>query len=264
MSIHKTAIVDPKAKLAPDVIIGAYSIIGPNVSIGAGSVIGPHVVIEGRATIGANNRIYSFACIGYPPQDLSYHGEDTEVVIGSGNTIREHVTIHRGTCSGHGVTRIGDNNFLMAGAHVAHDCLLGNHVVLANTVNLGGHVQVGDHASIGGNTAVHQFVRIGVYAFIGGASGLNKDVPPFMLASGMPARLFGPNLIGLRRNGFSPEAIQALRRSYRILFRSGLPLEGALEKVRMEITALPEVEALIHFVSSSSSRGIMRRSSGSQ
>ncbi len=262
MQIHPTAIVSPTAELAEDVAIGPYSIVGPQVIIGAGTVVGPHVVLDGRTTIGRRNQIHPFASIGAPPQDITYKGEDTGVTIGDENIIREYVSIHRGSPRGDGLTSVENSNFIMAYAHVAHDCHLGNRVIMANGATLGGHVLVGDGAVIGGIVAVHQFVRVGEFSCIGGFSGVRMDIPPYMLAANgagaEQARLFGPNIIGLRRNGFSHEQIQALKKCYRIMFRSGLTLKESIEKSRVEIGPLPEVERLIEFMSNGSKRGILR------
>jgi UDP-N-acetylglucosamine acyltransferase len=257
MPIHPTAIISPKAELAEDVTIEAYSIIGPDVTIGSGTVAGPHIVIDGRTTIGRNNRRYPFVSIGLSPQDVTYAGEDTQVIIGNDNIIRENVTIHRGSPRGAGTTRIGDGSFLMAYAHVAHDCQIGNGVIMANAATLGGHVEVGEGAVIGGMVAIHQFVRMGEYSCMGGFAATGKDIPPYMLASRAPATLHGPNLIGLRRHGFSAQSIQAIKKFYRIFFRSGLTVKEAIEKTRKEVELVPEVERLIEFVSSSK-RGITR------
>ncbi len=259
MSIHPTAIISPDARLAPDVTVEAYSIIGPGVVIGAGTFVGHHVVIEGRTTIGENNRIFSFASIGLPPQDITYADQETSVAIGNNNIIREYVTIHRGTVNGHGVTRICDGVFLMAYSHVAHDCRVGNGALLANGATLGGHVEVGAFAVIGGIVAVHQFVRIGEYSCIGGFSAVRMDIAPYMLAAGAEGvKLYGPNLIGLRRRGFSVEAIQAIKKFYKIFFRAGLTHNEAILRVREEIEPLPEVERLIEFVAAGSRRGLTR------
>ncbi|MCK8600570.1 acyl-ACP--UDP-N-acetylglucosamine O-acyltransferase [Desulfoferrobacter suflitae] len=258
MEIHPTAIVASDAQLAEDVIIRPYSIIGPHVKIGSGTVVGPHAIIDGRTTIGERNQIYPFTTLGYPPQDLSYKDEETELIIGDENIIRENATIHRGTVRGGGVTILGERNFVMAYAHVAHDCKIGNYVILANAATLAGHVRIDDHAVIGGLVAIHQFIRIGTHAFIGGKSGLRMDMPPYMLAFGAPAKLYGPNLVGLKRKGFSNEAIQALKKCYRILFRSGLTLDEAIIKARQEVEPLAEVVNLLHFVADRSRRGITR------
>lgn len=260
MDIHPTAIVSPEAELAEDVTIKAYSIIGPKVHLGAGSVVGPHAIIDGWTTIGLRNQIFPFATVGYSPQDMSYKGEETQLIIGDGNTIRENVTINRGTLSGGGATRIGNGNLIMAYAHIAHDCQIGNSVILANATTLAGHVHIGDHAILGGLVAIHQFVRIGTHAFIGGKSGLRMDMPPYMLAFGAPAKLYGPNLVGLRRHKFPPNVIQALKKSYKILFRSGLSLHDAAEKMRTEVEFVPEVEHLLKFMDDSSKRGVTRHS----
>jgi len=220
MKIHPTAIIDPDVQLAPDVEVGPYTVIGPQVAIGRGTKIGPQVVIKRATEIGEECRIMQFAAIGAPPQDLKFRGEETKVIIGNRNTIREFVTIHRSTTADIGVTILGDNNLIMAYCHIAHNCKLGNNIVMANAANLAGHIHVDDYAIIGGLTGVHQFVRIGAHAMIGGCSAVSQDVPPYVLAEGNRARLHGLNLTGLKRRNFSPEAIQALRTAYRILFRS--------------------------------------------
>jgi UDP-N-acetylglucosamine acyltransferase len=258
MEIHPTAVVSPTAELAEDVQIKAFSIIGPQVVMGSGSVVGPHAVIDGRTTLGERNQIFPFSVIGYPPQDLSYRGEDTQLLIGDDNIIRESVTINRGTQRGGGVTRIGNHNLIMAYAHVAHDCMIGNHVILANATTLGGHVQIDDFAILGGLVAIHQFIRIGAYAFLGGKSGLRMDMPPYMLAFGAPGKLYGPNLVGLRRHGFPRNTIHALKSSYRIMFRSGLKVAEAIERIRQEVEMTPEVENLIQFMQGRSKRGVTR------
>jgi UDP-N-acetylglucosamine acyltransferase len=258
MEIHPTAVVSSTAELAEDVKIEAFSVIGPKVTIGAGTVVGPHAVIDGWTTIGERNQIFPFSSIGYPPQDLSYRGEETRLVIGDDNIFRENITINRGTARGGGVTVIGSHNLFMAYAHVAHDCTIGNGVILANVTTLGGHVQIGDYAILGGLVAIHQFIRIGAHAFIGGKSGLRMDMPPYMLAFGAPAKLYGPNLVGLRRHGFPRTTIQALKNSYRIMFRSGLTVNEAIEKVRQEVESAPEVENLIQFMLGRSKRGFTR------
>ncbi len=258
MQIHPTAIVSPGARLADDVAVGPYSVIGPEVTIGAGTTLGPHVVIDGKTVIGARNQIFPFACIGTPPQDVSYRNEDTGVEIGDDNIIREHVNIHRGTARGNGVTRMGNGCFIMTLVHIGHDCQIGNNVLMVSTCVLGGHVEVGDFASIGGLTAIHQFVRVGTYAFIGGHSGVRMDIPPYMLATLDPAKLYGPNLIGLRRSRFAPEAVRALKLCYRIIFRSGLNLREAIVKARGQVEQLPAVETLLSFLEFPSRRGITR------
>lgn len=256
--IHPTAVIDPSAEIGPGVRIGPYSIIGPGVRIGEGTQIGAHVVIDRWTTIGKNCQIYHHASIGTPPQHVRYRGEETYVVIGDNCVIREFVTIHRGTSFGGGETRLGDNNFIMAYAHVAHDCRLGNSVVMANGAQLAGHVVVEDHAVIGGLSAVHQFVRIGRYAFVGGATAVPKDIPPYVTASGVRARLYGINVLNLRRNGFPEEVIRALKRAYRIIFRSSRPLKDCIEEVKnSDLYQLPEVRYLVEFLEDSK-RGITR------
>lgn len=259
MEIHPTAVVSPGAQLAENVKIEAFSIIGPRVTIGAGSVVGPHAIVDGWTTIGERNQVFPFATIGYPPQDLSYRGEETRLVIGDDNIFRESVTVNRGTQRGGGVTRIGSRNLIMAYAHVAHDCIIGNNVILANATTLGGHVRIDDFAILGGIVAIHQFIRIGTYAFIGGKSGLRMDMPPYMLAFGAPGKLYGPNLVGLRRHGFPRNTIQALKSSYRIMFRSGLTLTEAIDRIRAEVEPTPEVDNLIQFMQDRSKRGVTRR-----
>jgi len=259
-NIHPTAIVQPGAKIGDGTVIGPYTIIGSEVVIGSHNRIGPHVVIDGKTTIGDGNLIYPFVSIGYPPQDVSYAGEPTQVIIGSNNTIREGVTIHRGTAKGTGCTRIGNNTYLMAWSHVAHDCVIGNHVIMANGAVLGGHVIIGDHAVLGGLVAVHQFVRIGEYAFIGGKSAISMDVPPYMLVAGeRTTKIYGPNRVGLKRKGFSDETIQALKKAYKILFRSKLPLATAIAEVREQVGNLEAVDKLLRFLESHSFRGIIRK-----
>jgi UDP-N-acetylglucosamine acyltransferase len=257
MKIHPTAIISPEATLAEGVEVGPYSIIGPDVHIGKGTVIGPHVVIERHTDIGEENRISQFASIGGDPQDLKYRGEATRVVIGNRNSIREYVTINRATIHDIGVTMIGDDNLIMAYCHVAHNCKLENHIVMANAANLAGHIYVEDYAIIGGMTGIHQFTRIGAHCIIGGCSAVTKDVPPFLMASGNFAKLFGLNIIGLQRRGFSEEAIGALKEAYRIVFRSKLLLATAIQKVEVEVADLPEVRQFLDFIRKSD-RGICR------
>lgn len=257
MKIHPTAVISPDATLADGVEVGPYSIIGPDVHVGKNTQIGPHVVIESQTDIGEDNRIAQFASIGGPPQDLKYRGEKTRVVIGNRNTVKEYVTINRSTTADIGVTIIGDDNLLMAYCHVAHNCKLGNHVIMSNAVNLGGHIHVEDYAIIGGMTGVHQFTRIGAHCIIGGASAVNKDIPPFVTASGNFAKLYGLNIIGLKRRGFPDETIAALKEAYRIVFRSKLLLAAAIRKVEQEVADLPEVAHFLDFIRKSE-RGICR------
>jgi UDP-N-acetylglucosamine acyltransferase len=230
--IHSSAVVDPLARIAADVIVGPYCVIGAEVEIDRGCWIGPHVVISGSTRIGAGNRIFPFACLGEAPQDKKYDGENTRLEIGNGNSIREYVTINRGTLQDRGVTRIGDDNWIMAYVHIAHDCRIGSHTVLANNTTLAGHVHVGDHASLGGATLVHQFCHIGAHAFTAYGARINKDVPPFVMVGEGHARPRGLNVEGLRRRGFSAARIRTLKEAYRILYRSGLRLEQALERLQ--------------------------------
>ncbi len=255
--IHPTAIVDPNAELDADVSIGPYSVIGPHVFIGAGTDIGPHVVIDPYVTIGPNCRIFQYAAIGAPPQSLKFQGEKTYLKIGRGTVIREFVTIHRGTDFGGGVTEIGEDCFLMAYTHIAHDCRVGRKVVMANNATLAGHITIGDYATIGGLVAVHQFVRIGDHAFIGGLSGVPKDIPPYVIAAGARVSLHGLNIVGLKRHGMSGKTISLLKKTYRILFRIGLTVNQALERVRAEVELVPEVVNIIEFVKASQ-RGVTR------
>ena len=255
--IHPTAIVDPRAELDTDVEIGPYSIIRENVSIGSGTIIGPHVVIEPFVEIGSNCRIHPYAALGGVPQSIRFKGEETHIRIGPRTIIREFVTIHRGTGFGGGVTEIGEENFLMAYTHIAHDCIIGRGVVMANNATLAGHITIGDHATIGGLAAIHQFARIGEYAFIGGMTGVPKDVPPYVLAAGERARLRGLNTIGLMRHGFTKEAVKELKKAYRIIFRIGLTLNEGIERVNAQVEQIPEVVNFLKFIKSSE-RGITR------
>jgi len=255
--IHPTAIIEPGARLAPDVSVGAYSLVGPQVEIGAGSVIGPHVVIEGRVRMGRGNRVSQFASIGGPPQDKKYAGEDTAVEIGDGNTIREYVTINRGTIGDAQVTRVGDDNWIMAYVHFAHDCQIGSHTIFANACELAGHVQVGDWAILGATTLVHQFVHIGAHSFTGMGTYLDRDLPPYVKAAGNMAKPFGINSRGLRRRGFSDASVNAVKRAYRSLYRSGLTLEEARRELESQSAEWPEVRLLAAFLDGSS-RGIIR------
>jgi UDP-N-acetylglucosamine acyltransferase len=256
--IHPQAIVDSAASIGEGVEIGPFSIIGPDVEIGDGTWIGPHVVINGPTTIGRENRIYQFASLGEAPQHSGYKGEPTRLVIGDRNLIREYVTMNRGTPVGRGVTSVGDDNFLMAYIHIAHDCSVGNHTTFANGSSLAGHVDVGDHAILGGFTLVHQFCRVGAHCITAVGTAVFKDVPPFMVAAGADgARPFGLNVRGLKRRGFSPEVVEALRRAYKILYRSGLTLDEAVAQLGPLGEDLPEVGQLRSFVMESE-RGIIR------
>lgn len=257
MAIHPTAEVSPRADLGPGVEIGPYSIIGDHVSIGRDTVIGSHVVVEGHTQIGERNKISPFSSVGSPPQDIGYRGEDTRVIIGSDNVIREYVTINRATTKQEWKTVIGDHNYIMAYAHIAHDCILGNRVIMSNVATLGGHITIGDHAVLGGLVAVHQFVRIGDYAFIGGKSAIGKDIPPFMLTAGRTAKLYGINRKGLSRMGFPQDTIDGLKKAYRIIWRGSKSLDKALEQVKKEVKPSPELEMLLDFFDGSK-RGILK------
>jgi UDP-N-acetylglucosamine acyltransferase len=255
--IHPTALIDPKARLAKGVQVGPYSIVGPQVEIGEASWIGAHVVLDGRTRIGRNNRIFHFASIGGPPQDKKYGGEDSTVDIGDGNTIREYVTINRGTALDKGATRVGDDNWIMAYVHFAHDCQVGSHTIFANACQLAGHVAVGDWAILGATTLVHQFVHIGAHAFTGMGSFLPQDLPPYVTAAGNTARPYGINSEGLKRRGFSAAAISGLKAAYRTLYRSGLGLEDARRALEGQAAGCPEVRLILDFLQHST-RGILR------
>lgn len=255
--IHPTAVVAAGAELADDVEIGPYSIVGPEVRIGAGTRVGPHAVVEGRTTIGAGNRIFQFASVGAIPQDLKYHGEPTELVIGDGNQFREFTTIHIGTEGGGGVTRVGDRNLFMNFSHVAHDCRVGSRAIFANGATLAGHVTVEDYVIVGGLAAVHQFVRLGESSMLGGGAMVVQDVPPFCVVQGDRAGLVGLNVEGLRRRGFGEDDVRAIRAAYRTVFRSGLALRDAVRKIRDEASPSPPVRHFLAFVEASK-RGICR------
>lgn len=261
MSIHSTAVVDAKAELDSSVIVGPYAVIKAGVCIDAGTRVEPHAVISGPTKIGKRNLIGSFATVGGDPQDLSYKGEPTELIIGDDNQIREYASIHRGTPDGPGKTIIGSSNLLMAYTHVAHDCKIGNHVILANVATLAGHVEVGDRASIGGLVAIHQFCRIGAFSYIGGVSGISLDVAPYIILAGTRnrTRISGINKIGLKRNGFSRETINKLDQAFKIIFRSpNLLHKDALEQAKRDISDCPEVDYLIDFMEQSK-RGVVKR-----
>jgi len=243
VDIHPSAVVSPRAKIGEGVTIGPYSIIGEKVTVGRDTIIGSHVVIDGSTVIGEKNRIYPFVSIGLPPQDIGYKGEDTRVIIGDENIIREFVTINRATTKQDRVTIIGNGSYLMAYAHIAHDCILGNSVIMSNAATLGGHIEIGDKAIVGGLVAIHQFVRIGAYAFIGGKTVTGKDIPPFMMASG--------------DEGFSQEKIDNLKKAYQIIWRDHHLLHEALERVRREIPPFEELQMLLDFLVSSK-RGVVR------
>jgi UDP-N-acetylglucosamine acyltransferase len=257
MKIHATALVHAGARLAADVEVGPYSIVGERVEIGEGSWIGAHVVLDGRLRIGRRNRIFHFASIGAPPQDKKYAGEDTAVEIGDDNTIREYVTMNRGTALDTGVTRVGNGNWIMAYVHFAHDCQIGSNTIFANACQLAGHVTVGDWAIFGATTLVHQFVHVGAHAFTGMGTYLAQDLPPYVTAAGNVARPYGINSKGLARRGFSAQDIQGLKRAYRTLYRSGLALEDARRELDSQAAACPHVRPLVEFLDHSK-RGIIR------
>lgn len=257
MKIHPTAIISPEAQIAEDVEIGAYSIIGPDVHIGKQTVVGPHVVIETHTDIGERCHIYQFAAIGAAPQDLKFKGEKTRVIIGNDNTIREFVTIHRATAAGTGTTVMGDHNLIMAYSHIAHNCILDNHIIMVNAANLSGHIHVEDYAIIGGLTGVHQFTRIGAHCMIGGASAVTRDVAPYLIAAGNHATTHGLNVVGLKRRGFEEKTINAIKRAYTLVFRSSLLLRTAIDKVRDEVDDSPEVRHFLEFIEKSE-RGLCR------
>lgn len=255
--VHPSALVAPGAELDASVEVGPFAIIGPKVRIAAGTRVGPHTVIEGRTTIGRDNIIFHHASIGAAPQDLKFRGEDSELVLGDGNTVREFVTLHLGTAGGGMVTRIGHHNLLMAYVHVAHDTVLGDHNIIANGVQLAGHVHFASYVVAGALSAVHQFARIGESALLGAGSMVSQDVAPYCNATGDRATLHGLNLIGLRRRGFSKETIHDIKEAYRIVFRSGLKLADAVARVRAEVAASPEVDRFLDFVAGSE-RGLCR------
>ncbi len=259
--IHPTALVDARASVHPSVAIGPYAVIGPEVTIGAGTTVGAHCVIEGRTTIGQDNRIFQFASLGAIPQDKKYAGEPTELRIGDRNTIREFCTFNTGTVQDHGVTSVGNDNWIMAYVHIAHDCDVGSHTTLANNTTLAGHVQVGDWATVGGLTGVLQRMRIGAHTMVGFASHVGKDVPPFMVVDGNPLAVRGVNLVGLRRRGFSDQRIAAIREMHKLLYRQGLTLEQARTAIALLPAKMPEAAqdvALVDAFLASAATGIAR------
>jgi UDP-N-acetylglucosamine acyltransferase len=255
--IHASAQVDPKAQLASDVEVHAFSIVGPQVVVGAGTVIGPHAVVTGRTTLGERNRIFQFTSIGEIPQDRKYGGEATATVLGDDNVVREYVSIHAGTARDRGVTTIGNANLLLAYVHIAHDCRIGDNTVFSNNAQLAGHVTVDDWVVFGGFTGVHQFVRIGAHAMIGGGSVVLKDVPPFVTVQGYPAKPAGTNNEGLRRRGFAADDILAVRRAYKTLYREGLSLEEARAALESAAAATTALKPLVEFLAAPG-RGIIR------
>lgn len=256
-SVHATAVVHPEADLSEEVRIGPYCVIGAGVRIGSGTELSAHVVIDGPTTIGNNCRIFPFASLGQIPQDLKFHGERSELVVGHNNVFREFVTFHRGTEGGGGRTLIGSNNFFMAYTHVAHDCRIGDSVIMANAATLAGHVTVQDHALIGAFSGIHQFCRVGKYGFIGGYSVITKDVLPYSKTVGNRAHCYGVNKVGLQRKGFSPEAMRTIKQAYRLLFQSKLNTSQALETIEKEVPQIPEIVYLVDFIKSSQ-RGIIK------
>ncbi len=257
MKVHESVIIEGEVEIPDDVEIGAFTVISGKVKIGKGTKIGNRVTIKGNVTIGENCRIFDGAVIGEEPQHLKYKGEETAVKIGNNVIIREYVTIHRGTALDKGVTVVKDDVMLMAYSHVAHDCVVGKGVIMANCATLGGHVEVGDYAFIGGLSAVHQWARVGTYAMVGGLTGVSLDVPPFTVASGQHAKLYGINVIGLKRRNFPPEVIQVLKKAYKILFMSPLTKEKAIELVLKEFGNYKEVQKLVNFIKTSK-RGVAR------
>jgi UDP-N-acetylglucosamine acyltransferase len=258
VQIHPTAVVHPRAELAQDVEIGPFSVVGEHVKIGRGTKLMAHVYVDGWTEIGDRCQLYPYASIGTPPQHLQYLGEPTRVVIGHDNILREYVTVNRGTVQGGGVTSIGNRNFLMAYVHVAHDCHLGNHLIMANAATLAGHITIGDHAIIGGLVGIHQFVRVGPYVMIGGCSAVGRDVPPFMRAAGgYRAQLYGLNSVGLKRHGFSNERIVTLKKAYELLFRSGHRMAEAMKIAREDFRDSADVLQVLAFMEASK-RGVCR------
>ncbi|AEA61176.1 MULTISPECIES: acyl-ACP--UDP-N-acetylglucosamine O-acyltransferase [Burkholderia] len=265
--IHSTAVIEPGAQIDESVEIGPYAIVGPHVTIGARTTIGSHSVIEGHTTIGEDNRIGHYASVGGRPQDMKYKDEPTRLVIGDRNTIREFTTIHTGTVQDAGVTTLGDDNWIMAYVHIGHDCRVGNHVILSSNAQMAGHVEIGDWAIVGGMSGVHQFVRIGAHSMLGGASALVQDVPPFVISAGNKAVPHGINVEGLRRRGFSAEAISVLRSAYRVVYKSGKTLDEAKAELREMVEAgaqdgkggdgVTELEQFLAFIDASQ-RGIIR------
>ncbi len=256
--IHPTAIIDPSAELADDVTVGAWSVIGPKVKIDTGNIIASHVVINGPTSIGKDNHFYQFGSIGEAPQDKKYQGEDTTLEIGNRNVIREFTTLNRGTVQDRGATTIGDDNLIMAYVHIAHDCALGSNIILANNVALAGHVNIHNHAILGGFSLVHQFCTIGSYCFTAMNSVISKDIPPYIMVSGHMAKPHGLNTEGLKRHGYSSEAIKSIRQAYKALYRSGLTLEDAITEINELATECQELMLMTEFLNNHLKRGIIR------
>lgn len=257
MSIDPRAAVSAAAQLAPDVEVGPFAVIGPDVVIGAGCRIGPHAVVNGPTVMGEGNRVFQFASIGDDPQDMKYRGEPTRLIIGARNTFREYVSVNRGTVTGAGETRIGNDNLILAYSHVAHDCVLGDHIIMSNAVNLAGHVQVGDWAILSGYAGAHQFCRIGAHAFIANNTAVLQDIPPYVLAAGQPAEPRAVNVEGLKRRGFSEEQMRAIRNAFRVLYRSDLPLAEATAQVQEMAREQPALGIFSDFLRGST-RGLAR------
>ncbi len=261
MNIHEKAVVEPQATIDDTVIVGPYAVIGADVVIGKGTTVDAHAVISGHTTIGENNHIGSFTSIGTPPQDMHYKGEPTQLIIGDNNQIREYVSIHRGTVDGNGKTVIGNNNLLMAYTHVAHDCLIHDHVIMANVATLAGHVELGNHVNLGGLAAIHQFCRVGDFSYIGGMSGISKDVPPYVIVTGTRKRMriSGVNKIGMRRNGVSQGVVAELEKAYKMIYRSSAEtlLKDSLTEIEEQFKDCPEVQAMVEFFRTSS-RGVVK------
>ena len=257
MAIHPTAIIDTSAQIGSNVSVGAYSVIGATVTIGDNTIVGAHVTIDGPTRIGRDNHIHSHAAIGGDPQDKKFHGERSDLVIGDRNTIREFATINRGTADGGGTTRIGDDNWIMAYVHIAHDCSVGNNTIFANNATLAGHVEIGDFVTLGGFSGVHQFCKIGAHAFIGMGSLINADVLPFVMVAGQYAKPRGINSEGLKRRGFSAERIAAIKRAYRALFVSGQPLADAREQIAIQAADDADVKQMLEFIDRSE-RSLLR------
>jgi UDP-N-acetylglucosamine acyltransferase len=255
--IHPTAIIEPGVEIEEEVSIGPFCILREGVRIKRGIRLVSNVIIEGNTEVGENSVVYPFTSIGLPPQDLKYKGEKTGLKIGINNIIREYTTIHRASVGGDGITIIGDNNFLMAYVHIAHDCKIGNQIIMANAATLAGHVTVEDYAVIGGLVAIHQFTRIGAYSMVGGFSGIGQDIPPYMIASGARAKLFGINIIGLKRYGFTETTINELKKAYKILFREKRTLKDAIKKIQEDLPYTDEIKHLIEFIQKNK-RGICR------
>jgi UDP-N-acetylglucosamine acyltransferase len=256
-NIHPTAVIDPRAELAPDVEVGAFTVIGGGVKLDEGCVIGPHVVLTGSTRFGKRNRVFQFASIGEISQDKKYKGEPVTVTIGDDNTFREYVSVHAGTAQDRADTLIGNGNLILAYTHIAHDCVLGDGTIFSNTIQLAGHVHVGDYVVMGGMCAIHQFCRVGAYAMVGGGSMVVQDIPPYITVSGYPAHPVGVNSIGLKRNGFTDDQIMSIRRAYKVLYRNGLTLNEARERLRADAATTPVLKPFLEFLEHDG-RGIVR------